>query len=496
MAAASLWHARRARGSHPWRSVARTYGIVAVAGALLSLGPRVYAGNVDLGPGIYRPDLVPVLAVIRVPARFSVLMAVGLSVLAGLGAQRLAAITASRAGLLLVAAVLMLLNLDLRIAPLQLSRVPSPPFVHRWLRDTVRRGGVIEYPTQGNEWAISASFYHGRRTVNGASFVWPPEMNNLAERDALSRRHLETLWEHFHPRFVLLRAGLYPPDRRASVMQRIRDHGDALLLRGQLGDEYVYELRDRGRGTVLHRRWPREALRDGRGFHLAATVEGHRPDTTNRLVAAFNDHTVLEVEPAELHHAVTRFVPLPREHIVAGSNVLTIRGEYRFTGAARRHPIGGTGIAVAADVKIVAGRSPAGVSVNGRLIEAGSGYLLVVVDPATGAVERFARFDTAEEDAASERLADFVRDVAGGSPVLVATEGAASLRLTERAVSALRALGLDEDLRARPHWGHAGIAVKGAPPGSALEAVDPRAAVLTLGDPASRTVQLSRLEFF
>jgi hypothetical protein len=54
--------------------------------------------------------------------------------------------------------------------------------------------------------------------------------------------------------------------------------------------------------------------------------------------------------------------------------------------------------------------------------------------------------------------------------VAVAVEDEASLHLTEEAVSALRTIGAESDLRGMFRWAHAIIGVKGAEPGQALEA--------------------------
>jgi hypothetical protein len=59
----------------------------------------------------------------------------------------------------------------------------------------------------------------------------------------------------------------------------------------------------------------------------------------------------------------------------------------------------------------------------------------------------------------------------------------ASHRLTEDAVAALRSLGVAGDLRGHFRESHAFVGMKGAPAGTALEALGPRELALTVGQP-------------
>lgn len=99
------------------------------------------------------------------------------------------------------------------------------------------------------------------------------------------------------------------------------------------------------------------------------------------------------------------------------------------------------------------------------------GYNVVVVNPQTGAVESRAAFDTFASTEESARLAQFIDRIPSGKIVAVAVRDEASRFLTAEAVSALRSIGAQEDLRGAAHWrwSHAVIGVKGAAPGSAVE---------------------------
>ena len=58
-----------------------------------------------------------------------------------------------------------------------------------------------------------------------------------------------------------------------------------------------------------------------------------------------------------------------------------------------------------------------------------------------------------------------------------------SAQLGADAVTALASLGVRGDLRGQYRESHAFIGVKGAPPGSALEALGPRAVEIRVGEP-------------
>lgn len=99
------------------------------------------------------------------------------------------------------------------------------------------------------------------------------------------------------------------------------------------------------------------------------------------------------------------------------------------------------------------------------------GYNIVVVDPRTGAVQARGNFDTFASGRESNRLTEFLAGVAEGDLVAAAASDEASTHLTPPALDALRAVGARYDLRAKFRWSHALLGVKGAPPGSASEAL-------------------------
>ncbi len=138
------------------------------------------------------------------------------------------------------------------------------------------------------------------------------------------------------------------------------------------------------------------------------------------------------------------------------------------------------------DIGITGGRSPVSIVARSAGSEVGDfahiyingvdaaqnlrGYNVVVLNERTGAVESSAAFDTFASADESARLVQFIDKIPNGRIVTVAVCDEASRHLTEQAVNALRSIGGAEDLRARFRWSHAMIGVKGASPGTVLEA--------------------------
>ena len=196
---------------------------------------------------------------------------------------------------------------------------------------------------------------------------------------------------------------------------------------------------------------------------------------------------------AEATRPYPRVLWLDPKQIAPGLNTMEIFAGYRFGDDEPAHTIGTSGVRLAADVVVTAGRDRALVEVNGQLERATRGYLLAVLNPDTGEIIDLDSFDTSAYREESDRLARFIDDIPTGSPVLVTSQFDVSRQLTEPAVQALRTLGLREDLRGRFNWIHAAIGAKGAPPGSVLEGIDRQVSRLTLGTPAHPRVELSWL---
>ena len=493
LAVVGVRFARRIRGTDAEVVVVLTYAAMAVVGGLLALGPYVLVGDINLGHGVYWPEHVPPLSLLRAPERFSLLFTLGVSVLAGVGVTHVLRRQVGTGALVGTAIVLMAVYVDTRHDPFALVAPPSSAPVYTWLANAPEEGAVLEYPWDDNHWAVYNNLGHGRRMVHGRAYISPYTVSGLAELPALSPRHLTQLWEHFHPRFIVVRTGLYPPDARADVLRSIREQSRALRLRARFGEDYVYELIDRGAGPHLFRVWPKGELEHRRGFAMTGRVTGGREGAVPRLLVTLNGFTMLDSWGDEATGSYSRLLWIEPEQLSPGLNTLDIRAEYRFGDDEPDYPIGTTGVSLAADVMVTAALDRAMVEVNGRSERVDKGYLLAVLDANTGEIVDIGSFNTSWYQEESDRLVTFVENIPVGSPVLVSSEYDVSRHLTEAAVRALRTLGLREDLRGRLNWLHAAIGAKGAPPGSALEGVDRQVSRLTLGALAHPRVELSEL---
>ena len=492
LAVVGVRFARRVRGTDAAVVAVLTYTAIAVAGGLLALGPYVLVGDIILGRGVFGPDSVPLLSLLRAPERFTLLFTLGVSVLAGIGVTNLLRRRTGIARWVVCATVFMALYVDTRHAPFPLAVAPaSKAPVYTWLGNTPEEGAVLEYPWKDNPWIVYNNLDHGRRMVHGQSYVRPYSLNGLEELPDLSPPHLAELWESLHPRFIVVRAGLYPPDVRAEVMRSIGDQPRALRLRARFGEDSVYELIDRGAGTRLFRVWPKNELEHRRGFAMTGRVRGGREGAVPRLVVTLNGFTMLDRWGHEATGAYPGVLWIDPEQLSSGLNVLEIRADYRFGDAEPDYAIGTTGVRLAADVVVTADADRAMIEVNGRSERVDKGYFLAVLDAKTGEITDMGSFNTSWYQAESERLVTFVENIPVGAPVLVSSQFDVSRQLTEAAVQALRTLGLREDLRGRFNWLHAAIGAKGAPSGSALEGVSRQVYRLTLGELAHPWVELS-----
>jgi hypothetical protein len=474
-------------------SHALTYTALAIAGLLLALGPQVGVMGVSLGTGLFREDWVPILSMIRTPARFVLLTALGGAVLAGLGLKWVSDRLPVRRAAALAAVAVVLFNLEVRHAPLDVDVAEQPGPVEQWLAQLQEPGAVVQYPLRQSHAAVHSGFYHRRPMVNGIGFLHPPALLELPGDDALSPRQLGILWEHFHPRFVVVRGEHYEDeDEYERVMSATQQPG-TLELRWQHGRTRVLELIDRGAGPVLFRRWPRSVLVSQPTLEFAASVSGGDAGTISTLTVELNGTRLLERHGIEATTVSSYQLALPSEALVDGSNTVEIRGDYRHANQARAVPVGTTGVSLAADASITSAPDQSYIQVNGRGVHVEKGYALVVVDPATGVIISVGRFNTSWFAEDADRMADFINGIPTGSVVLVATEFDVSRRLNARAVAALRQLGLSADLTAQFGWQQAAAGVKGARPGTALEFVGEGTRTLTLGTTGERRVQLEGL---
>jgi chromosome partitioning protein len=162
-------------------------------------------------------------------------------------------------------------------------------------------------------------------------------------------------------------------------------------------------------------------------------------------------------------------------------NVLRLELTYRLqphVAAGPRYRIGGTGVHSPVDLVVTSAGQQHGrvasIVVNGTDASLNRwGYNVVVVDPRSGSVVQRDGFDTFRTRAESVRLADFIGRVPAGWLVVAAIREDGVGQLTDDAVLALRTLGGQVDPRGTLFVSHLVIGVKGAAPGTAVEAFGP-----------------------
>jgi hypothetical protein len=229
---------------------------------------------------------------------------------------------------------------------------------------------------------------------------------------------------------------------------------------------------------------------------LAFAFEGAQQQTIKVLINGHPLPQVLNIGPYWEEHTVT----LPEDHLKSGLNEVALL--FAYAASPRnvlpgQFAIGSTGV-----------NSPVEITVNSAGLNAGSfayitvdeedasthrrGYNLAVIHPQTGLVTDMAGFDTWANAFEAQELADFVNEIPEGYIVAVAVKEGGAAGLTEAAVQALRSLGAQIDLRGTAHLSHAIIGVKGAEPGSALEASGEGNSYLHVGrNPDDRTLSVA-----
>jgi hypothetical protein len=173
---------------------------------------------------------------------------------------------------------------------------------------------------------------------------------------------------------------------------------------------------------------------------------------------------------------------VPGSMLVDGLNRLDFA--WGYTAAPRTvtpgsRQIGTTGVdlPIDADIKAFAGGGFIALfDEQGEQTDASAGrhgVNVTVLDPKSGKVVDRVGFDTTANEGESAKLAAYLEQVPGGSPVLVASYGDAWAHLTEEAVAALRNIGADVTLEGLQNQYFAIIGLSGARPGSAVQTVDP-----------------------
>ncbi len=224
--------------------------VITVFAFAMSLGPEIYArGKLIEDGNVYSPfhDFVPGFDGLRVPARFAMIVALGLAGLAGCGA---AAVVRRRGGLAVVTLATALVVAESWAVPLPLNEnsteykqsglAPLPatlavgsatPAVYRFAAQLPPSSALIELPFGEVAFETRYMFYstsHWRRLVNGYSGGSPDEYGLWAEQlkdaldapDAAWRTILSTRATH-----IIVHEASYAGDRGRRISDWIRARG-------------------------------------------------------------------------------------------------------------------------------------------------------------------------------------------------------------------------------------------------------------------------------
>jgi hypothetical protein len=474
---------------------------LALVAFLFSLGPDVRQAGAPAGAGLYGwlyPYLVPLRA-IRAVTRAGVLVMLAGGLLAALGVSWLRARLPRRLRPAVLITAIGLLGLEYATFPLEYERVsPGPRPVDVALRQAAGEGVVLEWPTAVADTDAEAMFRsvgHGRTIVNGYSGFVPDFLPELSGRltapgppfpTAEARAALARIYPLRY--LVVLRGDDAISDSHPAWLSVRQAPPPWLVLRGTYGDTDLYELLPQPeRARRVERVVAYDFLRRHRTLRVTMRpllrVDALRQWVSVELNGRRVDRVAVDAE-------TTVTLALTGRLRRAAPNVVALQYHYErrpATGRDTRYRIGTTGMTSTVDLRVRSGGKlhgdEASIEVNGVERAPGSrGYNLVALD-AGGIVRTAAVFDTFGDPDADDALAAWIQALPGSTIVAGAVRDEGSGQLTEPAIAALRSLGVAGDLRAQFRASHAFVGVKGAPPGTAVEALGPRPAAVTVGAP-------------
>jgi hypothetical protein len=256
--------ARRIARGHPGSAVAFYAGMIALA-ALLSFGPFILVAGrrVAEGPYQFLYEYVPGFDGVRVPARFAMIVMLGLAVLAGFGARALERRWRHGTAVVVVLGLLFLVEAfaapiqtnagwreeGLRAAPPRVHVGRRVPGVYRYLARQPRGQVVAEFPFGWIGYEILYVYYstqHWQRLVNGYSGGLPDGylrrlavlMEPLADPEAAWAALLEAGVTH-----AVVHEDAWLDGRTGAAVSGWLEASGASLV-AQFGPDRVYALRD------------------------------------------------------------------------------------------------------------------------------------------------------------------------------------------------------------------------------------------------------------
>lgn len=229
-------------------------------------------------------------------------------------------------------------------------------------------------------------------------------------------------------------------------------------------------------------------------MHIRAKAFSYPGSPPQRVTVRVNGHSLPSQEANPGWTELTLQVPVGFLH--PGLNQVAL--DFAYLASPRDvfpgdFAVGETGVTSPVEIDINSSQEFAYITVGGEDASLHRrGYNLAVIDPQGGKVIDKAGFDTWDSESESQALADFIAAIPESYIVVAALKEGGTRSLTEEAVKALASLGSEIDLRGTEYLSHAIIGVKGAAPGTALEATGEGNSYLHVGkNPDERTLALA-----
>jgi hypothetical protein len=224
------------------RDVVALYVLVALLAFWISFGPAA---------GLYTLffHTVPVFSLLRAPARFGIVVSLGLVVLMSLGLARWLDGRHPRQRLAIVAALLVALAAELATVPLYMREAEPPNIAYRLLA-RLRPGPVVELPFfyersdfPRHAWYMTNSTLHWRPLVNGYSDHIPQDFRDMViPMSSFPTRASFKLLKLRGVRYVIFHLGWYDRRSREKLIDRIGQYGQYLSPLSRENDVWLFEI--------------------------------------------------------------------------------------------------------------------------------------------------------------------------------------------------------------------------------------------------------------
>ena len=219
------------------------WGLMVLAFAVLSFGPRLHINGVQVGPPLPGTLIyhLPLLNISRVPSRFGVVAILGLGLLAAWGLSRVGQRLATRQPLYtgLVVLSLLVLGFELLPTPYPMTAYAVPDFYRQLAADPATDYGVLEVPLNDGKYHYATQYLEAQMTSHKPSLngyisrnpVFPPyygvpvfqsfrSFDPEIKPDILPAQHLDVgVLRYFGLRYILIRKDMIAGTERANSFE-------------------------------------------------------------------------------------------------------------------------------------------------------------------------------------------------------------------------------------------------------------------------------------